>query len=80
MVDNYEYESSLRRAFVDHRADYIVLTSRRQQFQAEAMNYGIEQGWLKGKWDERDEQSTAFVCRLTPKGRKHLGLETPDDR
>lgn len=44
------------------------------------MNYGIEQGWLKGKWDERDEQSTAFVCRLTPKGRKHLGLETPDDR
>jgi hypothetical protein len=70
-----EYEGALRRAFVEKRADYIVLTSRRERFQAEAMNYGINQGWLKGEWDERDEQSTAFVCRLTFAGRMHFGLE-----
>lgn len=70
-----EYEAALKRAFVDRRADYIVITSRREQFQAESANYGIDQGWLSGEWDDRDEQSTAFVCRLTPEGRKHFGLE-----
>ena len=72
--DQLEYEASLRRAFVDHRAAYVIITSRREQFQIKAVNYGIDQGWLEGKMDERDEQSTAYVARLTPKGRKHFGL------
>jgi uncharacterized protein YbdZ (MbtH family) len=69
-----EYESALRRAFVDHRADCIVITSRRQQFQIESANYGIDQGWLTGKLDESDEQSASYVCRSTEKGREHFGL------
>lgn len=69
-----EYESALRRAFVDKRADYIVITSRRERFQIEAVNFGIEQGWLKGEWDESDEQSSAFVCRLTDSGKQHFGI------
>jgi hypothetical protein len=74
VTENAEPEAALRRAFVDHHADYIVITSRRQQFQIESANYGIGQGWLKGEWDERDEQSAAWICRLTDQGRKHFGL------
>jgi hypothetical protein len=52
-----------------------VITSRREQFQIASANYGIDQGWLHGEWDARDEQSTAFICRLTDAGRKHFGLK-----
>lgn len=69
-----EYEAALRRAFVEHHADYIVISSRREQFQIESANYGIGQGWLTGRLDERDEQSTAWICRLTDEGRKHFGV------
>lgn len=71
-------EAMLRRAFVDHRADYVVISSRRQQAQIESVNYGIERGWLTGEWDESDEQSTAFICRLTTAGRKHFGLKAKE--
>ena len=73
-VQTVEYEDALRRAFVERRADYIVITSRRQQFQIASSGYGIEQGWLQGYWDTRDEQASAWVCRLTAKGREHFGL------
>ena len=73
-----EYEAALRRAFVDGRADYIVITSRREQFQIEAANFGLDLGWLRGEWDTRDEQSTAWVLRLTSEGRKHFGLENSE--
>jgi hypothetical protein len=72
-----EYEAALRRAFVEKRAACVVISSRRQQFQIRCTNYGIEQGWLKGRWDDSDEQSTAFVARLTDEGRTHFGLEQP---
>lgn len=75
MASNAEYESALRRAFVDHRADYIVITSRHQQFQIESANYGIKQGWLTDEFNEYDEQSAVWVCRLTKRGREHFGLE-----
>lgn len=75
MASNTEYESALRRAFVDNRASSIVITSRRQQFQLDAVSYGSEQGWLTGELDDSDEQSAAYVCRLTKKGREHFGLE-----
>lgn len=70
-----ELEDVLKRAFVDNRADYIVISSRRQRFQIESANYGIDKGWLKGEWDDSDEQSTLLICRLTKSGRKHFGLE-----
>ena len=72
-ADN-EYEASLRCAFVDRHADFIVIDSRRQQFQIESANYGVDQGWIKGTWDDRDEQSTVWIGRLTKKGRKHFRL------
>jgi hypothetical protein len=73
-----EYEAALRRAFVDGRADYIIITSRREQFQIEAANFGVYKGWLRGEWETWDEQSTAWVCRLTLEGRKHFGLENTE--
>jgi uncharacterized protein YbdZ (MbtH family) len=72
---NSDLEAALRRAFVDHSADYIIITNRREQFQIESANYGIDQGWLNSEWVERDEQSAAFVCRLTAEGKKHFGLD-----
>jgi uncharacterized protein YbdZ (MbtH family) len=69
-----EYESALRRAFVERRADFIVITSRHEQFQIESANFGVDQGWLKSEMDTRDEQSSAWVCRLTDKGREYFGL------
>jgi hypothetical protein len=70
-----ELEAALRRAFVDKRAGCIVIDSRRQAFQIASATLGIDRGWLKGEWYDKDEQSTAYVCRLTAAGRKHFGLE-----
>ena len=67
-------EDMLRRAFVDRRADYIVVTSRREQAQLEAVWYGEQRGWLDCEADAADEQCTAVVCRLTTAGREHFGL------
>ena len=69
-----DYIAALRRAFVERRADYVALTSRREQFQAEAMNFGMDRGWLRGQWDTRDPQSTAFICRLTEEGKRYFNL------
>jgi len=69
-----EYEDALRRAFVYHRADYIVISSRREKFQIESATYGIDKGWLRGEWKDSDEQATAWVCRLTDEGKKHFGI------
>jgi hypothetical protein len=77
VIPQADYEAALRHAFVDRRAVCIAITSRRQQFQIEAANYGIEQGWLSGELDERDEQSTVWIGRLTEKGREHFGLSAP---
>lgn len=70
-----EFEASLRRAFVDGKADYIVLYDRRQRFLWESANYGMIQGWLTdGQLLQLDEQSSEVRFRLTPEGRKHFGL------
>lgn len=69
-----DYEDSLRKAFVDHRADYIVITSRREQYQIQAANYGLDQGWLYSQMDSTDEQSSAWVLRLTDKGKEYFGI------
>ena len=55
---NDEYESALRRAFVEHRADFVVITNRREQFQIEATNYGVDQGWLHGEMSMVDKELT----------------------
>ena len=70
-----ELEASLKRAFVDHEADFIILESRREQFQLESAAYGQKQGWL-GPIQEvgPDEQSLVWTLRLTEKGKEHFGL------
>jgi hypothetical protein len=75
VAEPQEMEAALRRAFVDHRADYIyVVTSRRERFRLESVNYGMSQGWVSGDMDTRDDQATALICRLTDAGRAHFGL------
>lgn len=69
-----EYEAALRRAFVDRRCDFIMIDSRRQEFQIKSANYGIEQGWIVGEWNDLDDQSTYWTGRLTEAGKKHFGL------
>ena len=69
-----EFEASLRRAFVNGKADYVVLYSRRQLFLGESAMYGEQRGWLEGKFIELDEQSSEIRYRLTDKGKQHFGL------
>ena len=67
-----EFEASLRRAFVDKEADYVVIYSRRQRFQIEAAGFAIEKGWLEEEFVELDEQSSEFRYSLTEKGKEHF--------
>lgn len=73
-----EFEASLRRAFVDGKADYVAIYSRREQFLLESANYGVERGWLTGKLEQQDEQSSRYCFRLTDEGRAHFGLISID--
>lgn len=70
-MSDVEKEAMLRRAFVDRKADYIVIDNRRQQNQIEAANYGLDKGWLSSQWHD-DGQCTAVTFRLTSEGRKAL--------
>lgn len=69
-----EYEASLRRAFVDGRADYIILNDRRQQFLIECAAWGQQKGWLGPVEELGDSQSTEWHLRLTLEGKRHFGL------
>ena len=73
MPDN-EKEAMLRRAFVDHRADYIIIESRRERRQIESAAYGEERGWLKSAWRGDDPQSRYLEYRLTDEGREYFGI------
>ncbi len=73
-ISDEEKEAMLRRAFVQGRADYIVISSRREWRQIESANLGVDRGWLKSQWHDEDEQSTCVTFRLTDKGRKHFGV------
>lgn len=72
-MEDTEKESMLRRAFVEKRADYVVISSRREQRQIESVNYGVDRGWLNSE-DHDDGQSTCVTFRLTAQGREHFGL------
>lgn len=67
-----ERKAMLHRAFVEKRAGCIVITSRRERLQIQSAEYGVERGWLAKTVDTEDEQSTAWVYRLTPQGRKYF--------
>lgn len=83
--DGYHYPvaelaEALRKAFVDNKADYIVLYDRRQQFLFESAAFGQEQGWLGVVREvEFDEQDVEWRLRLTPEGKRYFGLPEPDE-
>jgi hypothetical protein len=69
-----EFEASLRRVFVDGKADFIRLDDRRREFLVRSAGYGEEQGWLRLELIEVDEQSSYLEGRLTSAGKVHFGL------
>lgn len=72
-IGDSEKEAMIRRAFVDGRADYVEVDSRRQWRALQSSNYGMDKGWLYAQ-ELDDGQCTAVRYRLTPEGRKHFGL------
>ena len=70
-----ELEGALKRAFVDHRADFVIIDSRRQQFLIASAQLGKDNGWLFEEFVQYDEQSSALHYRLTDKGKEHFGLK-----
>jgi hypothetical protein len=73
-----EYTSSLKRAFIDNDADFIVLDSniRGQKYLAACVAWAISQDilWHDGSID--DEQSTVSSFRLTEYGKSFLGCKS----
>lgn len=72
MTTEEEWGLSLRRAFVDGGADYIVIYSRRQVFLLNAAEYGVRMGWLYRVEVELDSQSTEWRYRLTDAGKEQV--------
>ena len=70
-----EFEAQTAKAF-RAGADYIILNSRRQRFQAEAAQYCQDRGWLtEPEWLESYEaQYGEYRYRLTDAGRAHWGI------
>lgn len=67
----HNYLVSLVRAFRDGKADFILIDSRRQQFQIEAAEYGLAEGLLSFEEKGSDiEQYTAYIYRLTTYGKE----------
>lgn len=73
-----EMEEKLRNAFVVHKADYIMVNSRRQDRGMQTIAFGQEKGWLTPVQELSDDggQYTEWRVRLTTAGRKHFGLES----
>lgn len=69
-----ELEAALKRAFVERKADFIIVDNRFEQFLIESAILGREKGWLTEKFVEVDEQYSQYQYRLTDEGRKHFGL------
>lgn len=76
-----EFKSSLKRAFKDNGADYIVLDSnpRGQKFLAASVAWAIDQKWLYNDQNRDDGQSEVSSFRLTDAGKKALGITIEED-
>ncbi len=69
-----ELEAAIKRAFVDHRADFVIIDSHRDRFLIASAQLGVNKGWLSEKFVEIDEQSSQLQYRLTSEGKIHFGL------
>jgi hypothetical protein len=80
-----ELEDSLKRAFVDNEADYIIMDGQqmRNEFLVDGINYGLDKGWLyQAENIDEDEilgqsngQYLAYTYRLTNKGKKYFNIQ-----
>lgn len=69
-----ELEDSLKKAFVDHKSDYIVIYDRHNKFLCESAALGVECGWLSEQFIQHDEQSSELRFRLTDVGARYFNL------
>lgn len=71
-----DYILAFRRAFGNNKADYVILDSRRQEWLARSIHWGMMAGLLRFDEDKSDElseeQYTAYAYRLTDSGREAL--------
>jgi hypothetical protein len=65
----YNWLVALVRAFRNGGADYIAITSRKQEFQAHSATLGERLGLLRFEEIELDEQYVEWQYRLTDLGR-----------
>jgi len=82
-----ELETSLRKAFVDDGADFIILDGQtaRSEFIRDGINHGLKKGWLcQGEDIDEDKvlgqgrgQYCAYTYRLTDKGKRYFGIKKP---
>ena len=80
-----DLEASLKRAFVDNIADYIIMDGHqmRNEFLRDAIAYGLEKGWLHRSKDIDEDESLgkgfgqyfAYTYRLTDEGKKHFAID-----
>ena len=80
-----ELEMSLKRAFVDGKADFIIVDGHdlRSKFKRQVLAYAEEKGFLS-RGDDIDEdknfgeegigQYLAYTYKLTDKGKEHFGI------
>ena len=72
-----ELEDVLKRAFVDKGFPSILVDGHtlRNEFLASAINYGIENDWLRKSGEASDSQWTSFSYELTEEGKKYFELD-----
>jgi hypothetical protein len=72
-------EASLKRAFVDHEADYIIVDNLHHRFLIASAQFGVAQGWLSEKLEEPppwpSQDGGQLEYRLTDEGKKHFGVK-----
>jgi hypothetical protein len=83
-----DLEDSLRRAFVDKKADFIMVDGHtlQNEFLRESVVLGLEKGLLvQGQPIDEDDrlgrglgQNYAFTYRLTEEGRKYFGISNQE--
>lgn len=73
MVDLEEVRQSLRKAFIEHRADFIIIDGWTHPWQSVAAAKAEELGYLTSTFhDSEEQQYSCFRFRLTDEGRKWL--------
>ena len=79
-TENYtkkDLEDSLRRAFVDKKANFIRFDGHtaRNKFLSSAIQHGLDQDLLYFARETGDSQWTEHHYKLSQKGKKYFGIE-----